>query len=143
MTGTVNALAALGLSDDTVRAIRRDNALRLPTMPSNAGNLPSAAMRGYLPHYLSRLMNALNLQLSEVLRPMDLTPQQYRVLQVVWVAKRTLLDQRDLTRRGDRTIGGQSHRRSTGASWLRLKTKAPEQRTGRRGFSYSGRARRV
>lgn len=42
------------------------------------------AANGYLPHYLSRLMNALNLQLLEVLRPMELTTQQYRVLQVIW-----------------------------------------------------------
>jgi DNA-binding MarR family transcriptional regulator len=53
-------------------------------MTSPSKNPPSTAMTGYLPHYLSRLMNALNLQLAEVLRPMELTPQQYRVLQVVW-----------------------------------------------------------
>jgi len=53
-------------------------------MSSTSKNPPSAAMKGYLPHHLSRLMNALNLQLLDVLRPMDLTPQQYRVMQVVW-----------------------------------------------------------
>ena len=41
--------------------------------------------RGYLPHALSRLMNALNLELLEVLRPLDLSTQQFRVMQVVYV----------------------------------------------------------
>jgi DNA-binding MarR family transcriptional regulator len=40
---------------------------------------------GYLPHALSRLMNALNLELMDVLRPLDLTSQQFRVMQVLFV----------------------------------------------------------
>jgi DNA-binding MarR family transcriptional regulator len=44
-------------------------------------------MRGYLPHYLSRLMNMLNLQLMETLRPLDMTTQQYRVMQVLFIKK--------------------------------------------------------
>jgi DNA-binding MarR family transcriptional regulator len=40
---------------------------------------------GYLPHALSRLMNALNLKLMESLRSLDLTTQQFRVMQVLFV----------------------------------------------------------
>ena len=40
-------------------------------------------LEGYLPHYLSRLMNILNMQLLEVLRPFDVTVQQFRVMQVI------------------------------------------------------------
>lgn len=40
-------------------------------------------MRGYLPHYLSRLMNLLNLRLLEYLRPLNMTTQQFRVMQVL------------------------------------------------------------
>ncbi|OVZ55253.1 hypothetical protein CDO44_23775 [Pigmentiphaga sp. NML080357] len=41
---------------------------------------------GYLPHSLSRLMNALNGQLMKALRPTDLTIQQFRVMQFLrWV----------------------------------------------------------
>jgi DNA-binding MarR family transcriptional regulator len=42
-------------------------------------------MPGYMPHYLSRLMNMLNLQLLEHLRPLDITIQQFRVMQVLMV----------------------------------------------------------
>lgn len=40
-------------------------------------------MKGFLPHDLGRLLNALNLKLVKVLRPMDLSIQQFRVLQVL------------------------------------------------------------
>ena len=40
-------------------------------------------MRGYLPHYLSRLMNLLNLRLLQHLRQLEVTIQQFRVMQVV------------------------------------------------------------
>jgi len=40
-------------------------------------------MRGYLPHHLSRLMNLMNIQLLEVLRPLDVSGQQFRVMQVI------------------------------------------------------------
>jgi DNA-binding MarR family transcriptional regulator len=40
-------------------------------------------MRGYLPHHLSRLMNLMNMQLLDVLRPLDVTVQQFRVMQVL------------------------------------------------------------
>lgn len=44
---------------------------------------PEPMLEGYLPHYLSRLMNLLNMQLLEVLRPFDVTVQQFRVMQVI------------------------------------------------------------
>jgi DNA-binding MarR family transcriptional regulator len=50
--------------------------------PDTVG-VPGKGMPGYLPHYVSRLMNALNLKLLAVLRPMDLTTQQFRVMQVL------------------------------------------------------------
>ncbi|HEX2889485.1 MarR family transcriptional regulator [Vineibacter terrae] len=54
------------------------------TRPSRADKTHDApAMRGYLPHYLSRLMNILNLRLMEHLRPLDLTMPQFRVMQVI------------------------------------------------------------
>ena len=40
-------------------------------------------MPGYLPHHMSRLMNLMNMQLLEVLRPLDVTGQQFRVMQVI------------------------------------------------------------
>ncbi|WP_171947824.1 MarR family winged helix-turn-helix transcriptional regulator [Bradyrhizobium erythrophlei] len=40
-------------------------------------------MRGYLPHYLSRLMNILNLRLLEHLRPFDITAAQFRIMQML------------------------------------------------------------
>lgn len=43
------------------------------------GTLP----QGYLPVELSRLMNLLNMQLLEGLRPFDVTTQQFRVMQVI------------------------------------------------------------
>ena len=39
----------------------------------------------YLPHALSRLLNSLNLRLMDVLRPLKMTTQQYRVMQVLLV----------------------------------------------------------
>jgi DNA-binding MarR family transcriptional regulator len=40
-------------------------------------------MRGYLPHYLSRLMNALNLRLMNDLRLHRITAVQFRVMQML------------------------------------------------------------
>lgn len=40
-------------------------------------------MADYLPHYLSRLMNVMNLQLMESLRPQGVTIRQFRVLQML------------------------------------------------------------
>ncbi|MGE4010845.1 MAG: MarR family winged helix-turn-helix transcriptional regulator [Alphaproteobacteria bacterium] len=40
-------------------------------------------MQGYLPHYISRLMNTLNLRLLESLRPHGITIQQFRVMQAL------------------------------------------------------------
>lgn len=40
-------------------------------------------MRGYLPHYISRLMNVLNLRLLEHLRPLQITVQQFRIMQML------------------------------------------------------------
>jgi DNA-binding MarR family transcriptional regulator len=40
-------------------------------------------MRGYLPHYLSRLMNALNLRLMNDLRVHRVTIDQFRVMQML------------------------------------------------------------
>jgi DNA-binding MarR family transcriptional regulator len=41
------------------------------------------SMPDYMPHHLSRLMNLMNMQLLEVLRPLDVTGQQFRVMQVI------------------------------------------------------------
>ena len=38
---------------------------------------------GYLPHDLQRLINALDMELLVYLRPLNFSPQQYRVLQIV------------------------------------------------------------
>jgi DNA-binding MarR family transcriptional regulator len=47
---------------------------------------PRAALgKGYFPHSLSRVLNLLNLQLLEWLRPHGATVQQFRVMQVVAV----------------------------------------------------------
>ncbi len=40
-------------------------------------------MRGYLPHYLSRLMNALNLRLMVELRVHHMTISQFRIIQML------------------------------------------------------------
>ena len=40
-------------------------------------------MRGYLPHYLSRLMNAMNLRLMVELRVHRMTISQFRVIQML------------------------------------------------------------
>jgi DNA-binding MarR family transcriptional regulator len=44
-----------------------------------------ALWKGYFPHSLSRVMNLLNLQLLEWLRPYGATVQQFRVMQVIAV----------------------------------------------------------
>jgi len=44
-------------------------------------------MPGYLPHVLGQLMNLLNYWLIDHLRPLDMTPQQFRVLQVLAAKK--------------------------------------------------------
>jgi len=41
------------------------------------------SMRGYLPHYLSRLINILNLRLLEHLRPLNITVPQFRIMQML------------------------------------------------------------
>lgn len=40
-------------------------------------------MQGYLPHYISRLMNILNLRLLDSLRPHGITIRQFRILQML------------------------------------------------------------
>ena len=40
-------------------------------------------MRGYLPHYLSRLMNAMNLRLMVELRVHRMTVSQFRIIQML------------------------------------------------------------
>ncbi|WJR79209.1 MarR family transcriptional regulator [Bradyrhizobium sp. NP1] len=54
---------------------------RTADLSENMQEPPS--MRGYLPHYLSRLINILNLRLLEHLRPLDLTVQQFRIMQML------------------------------------------------------------
>jgi DNA-binding MarR family transcriptional regulator len=59
-----------------------------PTAPRPATEPAALANRdllmpGYMPHHMSRLMNLMNMQLLEVLRPLDVTGQQFRVLQVI------------------------------------------------------------
>ena len=48
-------------------------------------------MKGYLPHDLGRLFNAMNLKLAKILRPMDLSVQQFRVMQVLAVRDMTTI----------------------------------------------------
>ena len=52
-----------------------------PAQPEEVARITN----GYLPHALSRLMNVLNLKLMEALRPLDMTTQQFRVMQVLFV----------------------------------------------------------
>jgi DNA-binding MarR family transcriptional regulator len=40
-------------------------------------------MQGYLPHYLSRLYNILNLRLMDNLRPLKMTITQFRIIQML------------------------------------------------------------
>ena len=47
-----------------------------------------AGMALYLPHELARLLNALNLELLAVLRPLNITIAQFRVMQVLQAAPR-------------------------------------------------------
>lgn len=44
---------------------------------------PPEKMRGYLPHYLSRFMNVIDLRLLESLRPRGITVRQFRILQML------------------------------------------------------------
>ncbi len=60
------------------RATSKPQAAALPRTASAA---PQGLAPGYLPHDLSRVMNALNAKLMVKLRPMRLTIQQFRVLQ--------------------------------------------------------------
>lgn len=52
----------------------------------------SSLMPRYLPHLVTNLINVLNLSLMQHLRPSDLNPQQFRVMQV-------------LSQRGKLTVG--------------------------------------
>ncbi|SPU54364.1 MarR family winged helix-turn-helix transcriptional regulator [Bordetella trematum] len=66
-----------------------------------------SAPTGYLPYNLSRLMNAMNAQLARALRPIELTLQQFRVMQHLrWaevatigeICKATLIEQSVVSR---------------------------------------------
>ncbi|MBF7015288.1 MarR family transcriptional regulator (plasmid) [Novosphingobium resinovorum] len=50
---------------------------------SSGNHSQTTTQEGYLPHDLQRLINALDKKLLEYLRPLNFTPQQYRVLQIV------------------------------------------------------------
>lgn len=66
------------------KAGRRPSSKTSPVAPDPlAQGAGDPLMRGYLPHHLSRLMNLMNMQLLEVLRPLDVTGQQFRVMQVI------------------------------------------------------------
>jgi DNA-binding MarR family transcriptional regulator len=43
----------------------------------------AAKMRSYLPHYISRLMNVLNMRLLDLIRPYGVTIRQFRILQML------------------------------------------------------------
>lgn len=43
----------------------------------------AAKMRSYLPHYISRLMNILNMRLLDQIRPYGVTIRQFRILQML------------------------------------------------------------
>jgi DNA-binding MarR family transcriptional regulator len=43
----------------------------------------AAKMRSYLPHYISRLMNILNMRLLDEIRPYGVTIRQFRILQML------------------------------------------------------------
>ncbi len=67
------------------RKIKRSSPGKMrPPAADARGQVPGdLLMPGYLPHHLSRLMNLMNMQLLEFLRPLDVTGQQFRVMQVV------------------------------------------------------------
>lgn len=54
-----------------------------PAVVTNARAAHAAKMRGYLPHYISRLMNVLNLRLLDNLRPHGITIRQFRIMQML------------------------------------------------------------
>jgi DNA-binding MarR family transcriptional regulator len=51
--------------------------------PANPRSLHAEKMQGYLPHYLSRLYNVLNLRLLDSLRPHKITIPQFRIMQML------------------------------------------------------------
>lgn len=51
--------------------------------PGDPATVPAGKMRNYLPHYISRLMNLLNMRLMDSLRPLGISVQQFRVMQVI------------------------------------------------------------
>lgn len=55
----------------------------LPDRLTGYRDLHAAKMRGYLPHYISRLMNILNLRLLDSLRPHGITIRQFRIMQML------------------------------------------------------------
>ena len=56
---------------------------RTPVPAQLSSAVVPPTMVNYLPHYLSRLMNTLNMRLQENLRPRGIMVQQFRVMQVL------------------------------------------------------------
>ena len=60
-------------------------------MPDAASTLHPDKMRDYLPHYISRLMNVLNLRLLDNLRPHGITIRQFRIMQMLDARERATI----------------------------------------------------
>lgn len=66
----------------------------IDTIMRHISNIPPSDLElvsGYLPYNLSRLMNAMNARLSRALRPVEVTIQQFRVMQHLrWASVATI-----------------------------------------------------
>lgn len=60
---------------------------------TTARSLHAEKMRGYLPHYLSRLYNILNLRLMDHLRPLRMTITQFRIVQMLDARKEATISE--------------------------------------------------
>ena len=71
--------------------MRQKQANKISPAPEAARALHAAKMRGYLPHYISRLMNVLNLRLLHNLRPHGITIRQFRIMQMLDARERATM----------------------------------------------------
>jgi DNA-binding MarR family transcriptional regulator len=81
--GSSAKLSATTDAEAGAHAPRTSRADVAPAHANAAAALVPPKMQNYVPHYLSRLMNTLNLRLLESLRPRRITIQQFRVMQVL------------------------------------------------------------